>query len=73
MVTEDPTISDWVKNIRHNSAVLFSIGNRDAQGIEGEGRLVDATIEPELAAAVHALMNAKYQWSTGQIVELKPN
>src|SRR4051812_26165390 len=68
MVTEDPTISDWVKNIRHNSAVLFSIGSRDAGAIEGQGRLVDAAAEPELAAVVGALMDAKYQWSDGQIV-----
>ena len=73
MVTEDPTISDWVKNIRHNAAVIFSIGTRDADGIEATGRLVDAAAEPELAAAVTALMDAKYEWSNGQIVELRPN
>jgi len=73
LVNENPPISDWVKNIRHNAAVMFSIGSRDANPIEGRGRLVDPTAEPELAADVSALMDAKYQWSTGQIVELKPN
>jgi deazaflavin-dependent oxidoreductase (nitroreductase family) len=72
LVNEHPEISDWVKNIRHNSAVMFSIGSRDANAVEGRGRLVDAAAEPELAAAVSALMDAKYQWSDGQIVELKP-
>ena len=73
MVTEDPAHSDWVKNILHNSAVIFSVGSREAEAIEGRGRLVDAAAEPELAAAVSGLMDAKYQWSDGQIVELKPN
>ena len=72
MVTEDPAQSDWVKNIHHNPAVMFSIGSREAEAIEGRGRLVDAAAEPELAAVVSELMDAKYQWSDGQIVELKP-
>jgi deazaflavin-dependent oxidoreductase (nitroreductase family) len=73
MVGEDPANSDWIKNIRHNSAVIFSIGSRDASAIEGRGRMIDAAAEPELTAAISALMDAKYQWSDGQIVELKPN
>ncbi|MBI1257204.1 MAG: DUF385 domain-containing protein [Chloroflexi bacterium] len=73
LVNEDPTSSDWVKNIQHNAAVMFSIGSRDAASSEGRGRLVDPAAEPELAAAVTALMDAKYQWSSGQIVEIKPN
>lgn len=73
MVTEDPANSDTVKNIRHNPTVMLSIGSRDADGIEGRGRLVDAAADPERAAAVSALMDAKYEWSSGQIIELKPN
>jgi deazaflavin-dependent oxidoreductase (nitroreductase family) len=72
MVTENPANTDWVKNILRNPAVMFSIGSRDAKAIEAKGRLVDAAAEPELAAAVTELMDAKYQWSDGQIVELKP-
>jgi hypothetical protein len=34
---------------------------------------VDRAAEPELAAAVAGLMDAKYDWSSGQIVELKPD
>ena len=73
MISETPDRSDWVRNIRHNPAVTFSIGSRDDVPIEGTGRLIDWTQEPELAAAVAALMDAKYNWSSGQIVELKPN
>ena len=73
LVTEDPDHSDWVKNIRHNPAITFSIGSRDADVIEGLARPIDRAQEPELADAVTALMNAKYEWSDGLIVELKPN
>ena len=73
MVNEGPTITDWVKNIQHDAAVLFSIGSRDAKSIQARGRLVDPAAEPDLAAAVKARMDAKYQWNDGQIVELKPN
>lgn len=73
LVTEQPERSDWVRNIRHNPTVTFSIGTRNDDPIAGTGRLVDHAAEPELAAAVSALMDAKYHWSDGQIVELKPN
>ena len=72
MVSETPEISDWVRNIRHNQAATIRIGSRDDVPVEGTGRLIDWREEPELAAAVSALMNAKYNWSSGQIVEVKP-
>jgi hypothetical protein len=38
----------------------------------GLGRVVDVDDEPELARNVTELMEAKYQWSDGLIVELRP-
>ena len=73
LVTEDPEQSDWVKNIRHNPAITLSVGSRDANVIAGTGRPLDRAQEPQLADAIAALMNAKYDWSEGLIVELKPN
>ncbi|MEP7290923.1 MAG: nitroreductase family deazaflavin-dependent oxidoreductase [Chloroflexota bacterium] len=73
LISETPERSDWVRNVRHNPAVIFSVGTRDDEPVDGMGRLIDRAAEPELAAAVAALMNAKYNWSDGQIVELKPN
>jgi deazaflavin-dependent oxidoreductase (nitroreductase family) len=72
LVSEYPDRADWVKNISHNPAVKFRVGNRSAESIPGTGRMVDRAAEPELAAAVSRLMDAKYDWSSGQIVELKP-
>lgn len=73
MINEGTPVGDWVKNIRHDPTVTFRIGIREAEPIAGSGRVVDPSQEPELAAAVKALMDAKYQWSDGTIVEIKPN
>jgi deazaflavin-dependent oxidoreductase (nitroreductase family) len=64
--------ADWVQNILHHPAITFCVGSRDSESIAGIGRRVDAAAEPELAAAVSRRMDAKYGWSDGLIVELKP-
>ncbi len=64
--------TDWLRNIRATPAVTFCIGTRNTPQIDGIGRVVDEAAEPELAATVRALMNAKYQWGEGTIVELNP-
>jgi deazaflavin-dependent oxidoreductase (nitroreductase family) len=60
----------WVQNIRHNPAVTFWVEGQTYRAI---GRLIDNTAEPEIAQAVTTLLNAKYQWSDGLIVQLCPN
>lgn len=72
LVSEAGEGSDWVKNIRANPQVTLRVGARDAQAVTAQGRPIDRALEPELAAAVAARMEAKYQWSTGLIVELRP-
>jgi deazaflavin-dependent oxidoreductase (nitroreductase family) len=69
IVSEHRERSHWVQNIRHRPAITFRVGDRQFQG---RGRVVDPAAEPELAAAVSALMDAKYDWSDGLIVELRP-
>ena len=59
----------WVRNINHNSRISFSINNSE---YEGEGRIIDFTKESQLAAQVSEIMNAKYRWDQGLIVELRP-
>ena len=44
----------------------------DSDKYVGLGRIVDPDDEPELAKRVSELMEAKYQWSDGLIVELQP-
>jgi hypothetical protein len=72
LVSERHDQSHWVRNIATNPAVRYAIGRRDAEWVEGVGRVVDPATEPNLAAAVRAAMNAKYDWSDGLIVELRP-
>ncbi|NLF78022.1 MAG: nitroreductase family deazaflavin-dependent oxidoreductase [Chloroflexi bacterium] len=69
IVSEHRERSHWVQNIRRNPAIAFRVGDRH---FRGRGRVVDPAAEPELAAAVCALMDAKYDWSDGLIVELHP-
>ena len=68
-VSEGRERSHWVVNIRHNPAVTVRVGGVK---FSGTGRAIDNDAEPELAAAVSAKMDAKYNWSDGLIVELAP-
>ena len=72
MVSEHPERADWVRNLLHNPFISFRVGRRNAEPITGTGRTVDRATEPELAVTVSRLMDTKYNWSDGQIVELKP-
>lgn len=59
----------WVRNIKHNARISFSI---DGLNYKGEARIIDFLKESQLAAQVSELMNAKYKWDQGLIVELEP-
>ncbi|MCA9908620.1 MAG: nitroreductase family deazaflavin-dependent oxidoreductase [Anaerolineae bacterium] len=72
LVSERFEQSHWVQNIAATPAIRWRVGSRNAPEILGQGRQVDAGQEPELAAAVCALMDTKYGWSEGLIVELCP-
>ncbi len=69
IVSEHREQSHWVQNIRHNPAITLRVGETTSPGT---GRAIDPAAEPALAAAVAALMEAKYEWSDGLIVELTP-
>ncbi|MGC3959920.1 MAG: nitroreductase/quinone reductase family protein [Verrucomicrobiota bacterium] len=75
IVSERRHESQWVKNIHSCPQVHFSVGTRTAQETvlgrsPARARVVDAAAEPALAQKVQALMDAKYDWSNGLIVEL---
>ena len=59
----------WVQNIKRNSVVSFSINDKVCIG---NARIVDQEKESALTAEVLKLMNTKYKWSQGLIVELMP-
>src|SRR5687767_12293345 len=62
LVSEKREGADWVRNILSQPAVTFRVGEASWQG---QARPVDPVVEPELAAAVSAKMDAKYEWSNG--------
>lgn len=64
--------SHWTQNILADPRVLIQIGDREAEAWDGIGRWVDAAQEPELVSKVSTLMDAKYSWSSGLFVELRP-
>ena len=59
----------WVQNIKHNPKVSFSINENV---FYGTARVVDQEKESGLAGEVSKLMNTKYKWSQGLVVELTP-
>lgn len=69
LVSEKYNRSHWVQNIRRNPAVKFRVGEHN---FEGTGRIVENGAEQALSEVVSALMDTKYDWSSGLIVELCP-
>ena len=68
VISERHEQAHWVQNIIRNPKISFAVGNNNT--FEGTARLVDQDKDPELAAIVSKLMDAKYGWSEGLIIEL---
>lgn len=69
MISERLEGAHWVQNIKHNPTVIFSINDKV---FKGNARIVDQEKESTLAAQVSKLMNIKYKWSEGLIIEVSP-
>jgi deazaflavin-dependent oxidoreductase (nitroreductase family) len=69
IISERLESAHWVQNIKHNPKVSFSINDNM---FKGTARIVDQEEESGLAEEVSKLMNTKYKWSQGLIVELTP-
>jgi deazaflavin-dependent oxidoreductase (nitroreductase family) len=61
--------SDWVQNIKNDPKVTFEVRGSTFHGI---GRLVKSKKEHALSREVSKLMEEKYHWSEGLLVEIKP-
>jgi deazaflavin-dependent oxidoreductase (nitroreductase family) len=69
IVSERQEDAHWVQNIKHDPQVSFSINDNV---FKGNARIVDQGKESSLAAEVSKLMDTKYRWNQGLIVELTP-
>jgi F420H(2)-dependent quinone reductase len=70
VISERKEKAHWVQNIIHNPTVMFTANSKS---FEGTARTVDRFIEHKLAGEIACLMNSKYGWSDGLIVELTPH
>lgn len=61
--------ANWVRNIRSQPQVKVRVHDAEFNAI---ARVVHYDLESQLAATVKALLDAKYGWSDGLIVELTP-
>jgi deazaflavin-dependent oxidoreductase (nitroreductase family) len=61
--------ANWVRNIQSQPQVKVQVGDAEFNAF---ARVVSNDREPQLAATVKALFDAKYGWSDGLIVELTP-
>jgi hypothetical protein len=71
VIAERRELAQWVKNIEHDSAVLFRVGTRGESGpvAPATARIVR---EGDAVARVASLMDEKYGWSDGLVVEILP-
>jgi uncharacterized pyridoxamine 5'-phosphate oxidase family protein len=70
VISERKEKAHWVQSIIHNPTVLFTVSSRS---FKGAARTVDKLTEHKLAEEIASLMNSKYGWSDGLIVELTPH
>ena len=69
IVSERGERAHWVQNIKHNPAIEFKVSDKMS---EGTARIVDPLKESELSARISKLMDSKFKWSQGLIVEIIP-
>jgi len=71
VVAERREAAQWVKNIERDPAVLFRVGRRGESVplVPGMARIVR---EAEVVSRVAGLMQEKYGWSDGLVVEVLP-
>lgn len=62
--------ANWVQNLIAQPAVRFYV---EEQWWDGTARPLAAASDAPIQQAVSALFVAKYQWSDGLLVELKPS
>ena len=67
VISERREKAHWVQNIIHDPKVSFTVGDNK---INGNARIVNKDIEHKLASEVSKLMDEKYKWSQGMIIEL---
>lgn len=58
-----------MRNIKANPKITFEVMSNKFSGL---GRVVDPDTERDLVRQVSELMDSKYKWNDGLIIELRP-
>ncbi|MFL6356643.1 MAG: nitroreductase/quinone reductase family protein [Nitrososphaeraceae archaeon] len=69
VISERKEKAHWVQNIMHNPRIMFTVNSKSFEAV---ALIVDKHSDSRLAEAVSHLMQTKYGWSDGLIVELTP-
>lgn len=69
VISEHQEKSHWVKNILYDSKISFEVNEKL---FRGHARTIEDATEKDLISEISKLMNNKYGWSNGLIVELSP-
>lgn len=69
VVAEHGERAKWVQNLRRQPSVAFMVRRRVGRAIARE---LESSAEPALHAKVRELMDQRYEWSDGLIVEIAP-
>jgi deazaflavin-dependent oxidoreductase (nitroreductase family) len=70
LIAEHGLRAGWVQNLLADPAVRARVGTRR---FRARARVVERAAERELVATVRALLEAKYGWGDGLVVEISPS
>lgn len=71
VVAERREKAQWVQNIERDGTVRFRVGTREERGVDAAAT-ARVVREAEVVAAVARLMDKKYGWSDGLVVQVTP-
>lgn len=73
LIAQNRESAQWVKNLEADPKVSFTVGTREERESQVARRNATGRVvrEPELVQTITNLMNKKYNWSEGLVVELK--
>lgn len=77
VVSEMRRRAGWVKNLEREPRASVTVGSRGAPesvaaSTPVRARFIEPSTDPEVLARVSALMDGKYGWNDGLVVELAP-
>ena len=70
ILSEHKNKGHWVQNVLHDFIISFQVNNKT---FNGHARTLEDDKDKDLIIKISALMDKKYGWSDGLIMELTPS